>query len=62
MKCIRCECPLPSDFTPLDEHGAYSLCGTCFETYLQERGWPDYDECLIERMLAEPSSSFSPLP
>ena len=43
MKCIRCECMLPSDFTPLDEREEWSLCETCFETYLQERGWPDYD-------------------
>ena len=43
MKCIRCECALPSDFTPLDEKGAWSLCGTCFELYMNERGWPDYD-------------------
>ena len=43
MKCIRCECMLAADFPPLDEAGAYSLCETCFEAYLQERGWPAYD-------------------
>ncbi len=42
MKCIRCECLLSPDFTPLDEAGAYSLCESCFEAYMQERGWPDW--------------------
>ena len=43
MKCIRCECMLPPDFAPLDEAGAYSLCESCFETWMQERSWPAYD-------------------
>ena len=45
MKCIRCEVPLAvdPDFPPLDEHGAYSICESCFEAYMNERGyegWP----------------------
>ena len=42
MKCIRCECMLADDFPPLDEAGAYSQCETCFEVYMQARGWPDF--------------------
>ena len=41
MKCIRCECMLAPDFAPLDEAGAYSLCETCLDAWMQERGWPD---------------------
>ena len=47
MKCIRCESMLPPDFAPLDEAGAYSLCETCLDDWMQERGrpeWPDMIE------------------
>ena len=46
MKCIRCECALPSDFAPLDEHGAWSQCESCFDVYMDERGFPHYDAAL----------------
>ena len=46
MKCIRCECLLPSDFAPLDERGDWSQCETCFEMYMNERGWPDWPDMI----------------
>ncbi len=46
MKCIRCECMLPPDFAPLDEAGAYSLCESCFDAWMQERGWPEWSDRL----------------
>ena len=45
-KCIRCECMLTMDFTPLDKAGAYSLCETCFMAYVDERGVPGIEVVL----------------
>ena len=54
MECIRCECMLTTDFAPLDEAGAYSLCESCFEAYMQERGVPFEVEIEHDGVPAQP--------